>query len=120
MGRHVAQNSGHWWTDASTDQLRVDTMLSRSLRSLTGTANDEEAWIRIFTYYNQRACGNDRGYVPGEAVAVKVNLNNSSAKGEGNVVNVSPQVALAMVCRGESFTSFCRWNPLRNEGLAPF
>jgi uncharacterized protein (DUF362 family) len=38
-----------------------------------------------------------RGYVQGESVAVKVNLNNSSAEGPGNIVNVSPQVALAMV-----------------------
>jgi hypothetical protein len=38
-----------------------------------------------------------RSYFPGEAVAVKVNLNNSSAAGPGNIVNVSPQVCLAMV-----------------------
>ena len=94
---HVAQNSGHWWTDTCTDQQRVDAMLSRSLRSLTGAESDEAAWTKIFAYYNRRARGAERGYVPGETVAVKVNLNNSSAKGEGNVVNVSPQVALAMV-----------------------
>jgi hypothetical protein len=94
---HVAQNSGHWWSDASTDQHGVDTMLSETLRSLTGAKSDEAAWAKIFGYSNERAHGTGRGYVPGEAVAVKVNLNNSSAKGEGNVVNVSPQVALAMV-----------------------
>jgi hypothetical protein len=94
---HVAQNSGHWWTDASTDQQRVDAMLSRSLRSLTGAESDESAWAKIFGHYNQRAHGTDRGYLPGEAVAVKVNLNSSSAEGPGNIVNVSPQVALAMV-----------------------
>ena len=75
----------------------MDAMLSRSLRSLTGAKSDEAAWTKILAYYNRRARGAERGYVPGETVAVKVNLNNSSAKGEGNVVNVSPQVALAMV-----------------------
>ena len=94
---HVAQTSGQWWADESTDQNSVDSMLSQTLLSLTGATNQELAWRKIFLHYNQRARGTGRGYVPGEAVAVKVNLNNSSAEGPGNVVNVSPQVALAMV-----------------------
>jgi uncharacterized protein (DUF362 family) len=72
-------------------------MLSDTLRSLTGADNDEAAWITTFSYYNERARGLHRGYLPGEAIAVKVNLNNSTAAGPGNIVNVSPQVALAMV-----------------------
>ena len=94
---HVQSSTGHWWTDTSTDQQRVDAMLSKTLLHLTGAAADEAAWAKIFSYYNQRAHGVDRGYKPGEVVAVKVNLNNSSADGPGNIVNVSPQVALAMV-----------------------
>ncbi len=96
-GGQIQSSTGHWWADTSTDQKRVDAMLSGTLRSLTGGASDEEAWTRIFAHYNQRAHGTDRGYVPGEAVAVKVNLNNSSADGPGHIVNVSPQVAAAMV-----------------------
>ena len=96
-GGHVQSSTGHWWTDTSTDQQRVDAMLSKTLHHLTGTTADEAAWAKIFSYYNQRAHGADRGYKPGEVVAVKVNLNNSSADGPGNIVNVSPQVALAMV-----------------------
>lgn len=94
---HVPQDSGQWWADESTDQQRVDSMLSQSLLSLTGTKNQELAWRNIFLYYDQHARGMGRGYVPGEAVAVKVNLNNSSAERPGNIVNVSPQLALAMV-----------------------
>ena len=94
---HVAQNSGHWWADTSTDQQRVDKMLSETLRGLTGADSDEAAWAKIFGHYNQRAHGTGRGYLPGEAIAVKVNLNSSYAAAPNNVVNVSPQVALAMV-----------------------
>jgi len=93
----VAANTAHWWVDTCTDQERVDAMLSQTLQSLTGAANDSSAWGKIFGYYNRRTSGETRGYRPGEAVAVKVNLNNSSAAGPGNIVNVSPQVALAMV-----------------------
>jgi hypothetical protein len=96
-GGRIVQTSGHWWADTSTDQQRVDAMLSRSLRSLTGAESDGSAWTKILAYYNQRSRGAERGYLPGEVIAVKVNLNNSSAEGPGNIVNVSPQVALAMV-----------------------
>jgi len=96
-GGQIEASSGHWWQDTSTDQKRVDAMLSDTLRSLTGADDDEAAWIATFSYYNERARGLHRGYLPGEAIAVKVNLNNSTASGPGNIVNVSPQVALAMV-----------------------
>ncbi len=95
---HVESSTDQWWMDSNTDQPRVDAMLSIVLQKLTGTANDETAWQTIFAYYNLNARGlNNRGYQPGEIVAVKINLNNSSVSGRGNVVNVSPQVALAMV-----------------------
>lgn len=94
----IQSKTDQWWMDASTDQPRVDGMLSNTLRKLTGASNDDQAWKTIFTYYNRRARGLVKtGYRPGEIVAVKVNLNNSAVKGPGNVVNVSPQMALAMV-----------------------
>jgi hypothetical protein len=84
--------------DSSTNQGKVDAMLSACLRKLTGAATDAEAWQALFGYYNEKARGlRNRNYQPGEVVAVKVNLNNSSVAGPGNIVNVSPQLALAMV-----------------------
>jgi len=95
---HIESTTDQWWMESSTDQARVDAMLSTTLRKLTGASSDDQAWKTIFTYYNGRAHGvEDRGYRAGEIVAVKVNLNNSSVQGPGNVVNVSPHVALAMV-----------------------
>jgi uncharacterized protein (DUF362 family) len=95
---HIDSTTDQWWMDGSTDQARVDAMLSSTLRQLTGAASDDDAWKAIFAYYNGHARGLKRtGYHPGEIVAVKVNLNNSDVKGPGNIVNVSPQVALAMV-----------------------
>jgi hypothetical protein len=95
---HIESTTDQWWMDKSTDQARVDGMLSTTLRQLTGASTDEDAWKTIFTYYNRRARGlASTGYRAGEIVAVKVNLNNSSAQGPGNVVNVSPQVGLAMI-----------------------
>lgn len=93
----IQSTTSQWWMDSSNDQARVDRMLSATLQSVTGASTDDAAWKKIFGYYNGRARALNRGYQTGEIVAVKVNLNNSSAEGPGNVVNVSPQVALAMV-----------------------
>jgi hypothetical protein len=95
---HIDSTTDQWWMEGSTDQARVDAMLSWTLRQLTGAATDDDAWKAIFAYYNGHARGLKKtGYRPGEIVAVKVNLNNSDVKGPGNIVNVSPQAALAMV-----------------------
>jgi len=95
---HIESSTDQWWMDSNTDQARVDAMLSTVLQKLAGASADEAAWKAIFAYYNLRARGLDnRGYQPGEIVAVKINLNNSHVSDPGNVVNVSPQVALAMV-----------------------
>ena len=95
---HIDSTTDQWWMDSNTDQVRVDAMLATVLHQLTGTTTDEAAWKTIFGYYNLNSRGlKDRGYQSGEIIAVKVNLNSSSVTGSGNVVNVSPQVALAMV-----------------------
>ena len=95
---HLESAGDQWWMDRNTDQARVDAMLSSTIRNLTGATTNEAAWKMIFTYYNGRAHGIPKqGYRAGEIVAIKVNLNSSSISGSVNLVNVSPQVALAMV-----------------------
>jgi hypothetical protein len=93
----IASTTEQWWMDNSTDQARVGAMLSSVLLKLTGAVSEEEAWKKIFVYYNHRAHGVAQGYHAGEIVAIKVNLNNSDVTGPGNIVNVSPQATLAMV-----------------------
>jgi hypothetical protein len=100
----IQSKTDQWWMDKNNDQARIDAMLSNTLRKLTGAASDDEAWKTIFTYYNSKSRGPNQhnlektGYKTGEIVAVKVNLNNStSADGPGNLLDLSPQMALAMV-----------------------
>jgi hypothetical protein len=91
-------DSDQWWTDANTDQDKVASMLSACLRKLTSTATDRDAWRAIFRYYYGRAHGvENRGYQPGEIVAIKANFNLSSTTKVNNYVDVSPQMVLAMV-----------------------
>ncbi len=90
--------SDQWWMDASTDQARVDAMVSLLIQRVTGANSDDTAWKAIFNYYGQRyGKSSERIYRAGEIVAVKVNLNNSKPVVPTNLVNVSPQVTLAVV-----------------------
>jgi hypothetical protein len=87
-----------WWLDKNTDIEKVNEMLSVNLQKLTGENNDNDAWARIFQYYNKNTRGlKNRGYMPNEIVAVKINLNNSSGNKTDNMTDASPQTVLAMV-----------------------
>ncbi len=92
------QKSDQWWLDGNTDQSRVDALLAATLVKLTSATSGENAWRSIFEYYNKRSRQMEkRGYQPGEVVAVKINLNNSSSDKKDNYTDASPQMVLAMV-----------------------
>jgi hypothetical protein len=96
-GNREAVND-QWWMDANTDQDRVDSMVSLLIQQITGAKTDAEAWQAIFNYYGRRyKSTKNNSYRQGEIVAVKVNLNNSKPVVPTNLVNVSPQVTLAVV-----------------------
>jgi len=67
--------SGGWFEDKFTDAALADQMLSKSLRLLTGTKTDAEAWAALFRHFNRTHGRGDVGYKPGEKIAVKLNLN---------------------------------------------
>jgi hypothetical protein len=90
--------SDFWSDDKNTNQEVVSTMLSASIRKLTGTDNDVAAWDSIFHYYNRTHGRGNVGYSPGEAIVIKINLNglNGNAPKEKNV-NTSPHLCYLVV-----------------------
>ena len=90
--------AGHWWDDQNIDQAAVDRMLSQTLQNLSGTKSDAEAWDAFFRYFNRTGGRGDRGYQPGEKIAIKLNCN-ADQRGEvwGNAGYPSPRVVYAMV-----------------------
>jgi len=91
-------SSGYWWSEANTNQVVVDSMLSRSLRTLTGKSTDPASWDRLFTYFNEAHGKGSVGYRAGEKIAVKINLNNSTTGGNpGNTSLASPQTVLSLL-----------------------
>jgi hypothetical protein len=90
--------TGNWWNDKYTNQVVVDSMLSKSLRALTGKSSDSEAWDALFKYFNMNHGKGNIGYQAGEKIAIKINLVQSGSPGSvGNACFVPPQVAMAML-----------------------
>ncbi len=91
--------SGYWWEDNNTNQLVVDSMLSDALRNISGADEDTRAWAKIFTHFNKKHDKGETGYIPGEKIAVKLNMNtcNSNDGYQNNSVNSSPHVVFALV-----------------------
>lgn len=93
-------STGRWWyDDTGVNQAAVERMMSRSLRALTGSADDAGAWDKIFRYYNTTHGRGEVGYQSGEAIALKINCNNcySGYTDTDNHVDASPQSVLAML-----------------------
>jgi hypothetical protein len=99
---------GHWWEGNRTKQDRVDTMLSRALRELTGESADARAWDKLFRHLNRTRGKGDLGYKVGEKIVIKPNFVGMIFR-EGRVdpetyaltnrldyMNTSPQMLLAL------------------------
>jgi len=92
--------SGNWWSDANTNQIVVDTMLSQSLRALTGKSTDAAAWDTLIRYFNVQHGKGSKGYQTGEKFAIKINLNqtySNNYKDPKNASFTSPQTVLALL-----------------------
>lgn len=96
--------TGHWWDADATDQVKIDAMLSRSLRTLAGAAEDATAWRALFTSYNSTHGKGKSGYVKGQSIAIKINQNtardghslNGNDRNE-NSINGNPHLILALL-----------------------
>ena len=92
----------YWWQDSNTNQLVVDSMVSKAVRMLSGKTKDAEAWDAIFRYYNKTHGKGDVGYTAGEKIVIKINLNtgcsgNSYTRGDFRTVDTSPQIVEAVL-----------------------
>jgi len=90
--------TGYWWSDTNVDQTVVNKMVSKSLQTLTGAATDQDAWDRIFRFYNREHGRGDAGYKRGEKIVIKINCNiDSAGKDWSNAGYPSPHAVCAVV-----------------------
>jgi hypothetical protein len=89
--------TGSWWEDPYNNQTAIDRMVSRSIQWLSNEKSDARAWDALFRYFNRSHSRGDAGYRPGERIAIKVNLNNTTDHGTINRLNTSPHLTLSLV-----------------------
>lgn len=64
---------GRWYQPNHTSQERVDAMMLRALRDLTGESTASTAWDQLFRHFNRQRSKSTKGYRPGEKILIKPN-----------------------------------------------
>ena len=96
----VAKWDGHtglWVEDRWNDQSKADAMISEAVMQLTGEPTAKKAWKALFRHFNREHGRGNRGYKKGEAIAIKLNMNNAITHRDTIELNSSPFVTLALV-----------------------
>ena len=88
--------TGYWWSETNTIQSVVDSMLSKSVRGLTGKSTDVAAWDMLFKYFNNSHSKGSIGYQAGEKIAIKLSLVQSTSTSNSNNNFSTPQLVLAL------------------------
>jgi len=92
--------TGYWWYSENNNQTIINQMFSKGLKKLTDAKDDEEAWSKLFRYFNRIHGNGDQGYQNGEKIAIKVNLANNkydSYENEDNEFDANPYVVKALL-----------------------
>lgn len=89
--------TGLWVEDRWNDQAKADAMIRQAVIELTGEASAPAAWEALFRHFNREHGRGDRGWQPGETLAVKLNMNNALTHRDTVELNSSPFTTLALV-----------------------
>lgn len=89
--------TGLWVEDRWNDQSKADALVREAVVALTGEATPAAAWEALFRHFNREHGRGDRGYRPGEQLAVKLNMNNALTHRDTVELNSSPFTTLALV-----------------------
>lgn len=73
----IDEGDNAWFMDINNDQMVIDSMLTKSLLTLTESATEEESWDAIFHYFNNKNGNGDFGYIAGEKVFIKLNATTA-------------------------------------------
>jgi len=83
---------GSGWYGDAVNQTAVNTMVQQGLQELTSKSSWGDIWNELFSRVQPS------GYQPGQKIAVKVNLNNSSGCGDrDNTIDAIPHPVKALI-----------------------
>lgn len=124
--------AGHgWWMPENNNQVVIDGMVSKAIRSLTGQATDKDSWNAIFKFHNNTRGKGSIDYKSGEKIFIKVNnvsgwggnfsTTNLSvvANGSYGISETSPEIILSVLRQlvnvvGVAQTDISVGDPMRN------
>ena len=87
-----------WWDDSNTHPAAVEKMLADVIMSVGDAKTVQESWARIFTDFNNRKGRGNMGYMKGEKIAIKLNLNQMHDHGVGPKDSyIAPQLVQALL-----------------------
>jgi hypothetical protein len=78
-----------YFMSENMNQAEVDTMLSASLKSLTGQTSDSAAWDAIFRYHNTMRGKGAVNYLEGEKIFIKTNATSAMHVDPANLTSTS-------------------------------
>lgn len=87
----------YWWDEKSTSQIETDKMLISVLVTLSGMKTEAEAWDALFKNFNKERKSVEKGYSPGQKIAVKINQNNTKSYADTTGLNGTPQLVYALI-----------------------
>ncbi len=68
--------NGYWWEPTHFNENVILQMVNQSIASLGGNKTAKEGWNTLFTE-NKKSQNKNGGYVKGEKIAIKANINGS-------------------------------------------
>ncbi|MGN1368505.1 MAG: DUF362 domain-containing protein [Aristaeellaceae bacterium] len=70
------EGDGFWWEIEHFREDAISQMVNRGIAALAGEEDPSSGWAALFTSVNERR-GRSGGYLSGERIAIKVNMNGS-------------------------------------------
>ena len=89
--------TGFWWEDRYNNQEETDLLFSQTLYSLTNLKSEKKSWDALFRHFNKTKRNTDTGYLAGQKIAIKVNLNNTYSQESNNEINANPTLILSLL-----------------------
>lgn len=66
-----------WFMEKNNNYQVIDSMFSKSILTITGTEQLEEAWHVVFQFYNEQNGNGLIGYTPDEKILIKINATTA-------------------------------------------
>ncbi|WP_314723458.1 DUF362 domain-containing protein [Enterocloster bolteae] len=93
---------GYWWRTENFHEDTVQKMVDDSVAVLGGADHVKAGWEILFCAHNERRGKGNRGYVQGEKIAIKANMNGSGVfaddtSGETQMSYTNPVLLKAML-----------------------